>query len=130
MECVLSRAVSRWIVPCFGAGVSHRRPPRLPSECYQGPQRVFLTMCTFQRRSYFEDASLVALVRLHLLQTIKHRGGEITAYCFMPDHLHVLTLGTTETFNARHHADAFRRQSAYYFRRMGHGRLWQDGYYD
>jgi len=48
----------------------------------------------------------------------------------MPDHLHVLTRGTSDAFNARHHADVFRRQSAYYFRRTGHGRLWQDGYYD
>jgi len=56
--------------------------------------------------------------------------GEITAYCFMPDHLHVLTIGESDDFNARQHADIFRRQSAYYFQGAGRGRLWQDGYYD
>src|SRR5207247_6433916 len=99
-------------------------------ECYQGPQRVFLTMCTFQRRRYFEDAALVALVHSHLLHAIEKRHGEITAYCFMPDHLHLLTIGASDDFNARHCAEVFRRQSAYYFRRTGHGRLWQEGYYD
>ena len=87
-------------------------------------------MCTFQRRRYFEDASLVTLVRSHLLRTIEDRDGEITAYCFMPDHLHVLTIGASDEFNARHSADVFRRQSAYYFQGTGHGRLWQEGYYD
>jgi hypothetical protein len=48
----------------------------------------------------------------------------------MPDHLHVLTIGTSDEFNARQHADVFRRQSAYYFRQARHGRLWQEGYYD
>src|SRR5207248_7568715 len=110
--------------------MSHRRPPVLPTECYQGPQRVFLTMCTFQRRRYFDDASLVTLVRTHLLQAMDKRDGETTAYCFMPDHLHALTIGASDGFNARHSADVFRRQSAYFFRRAGHGRLWQEGYYD
>ncbi len=87
-------------------------------------------MCTFQRRRYFEAASIVALVRSHLLHTMERLGGEVTAYCFMPDHLHVLTIGTSERFNSREYAEAFRRQSAYYFRRTEHGRLWQEGYYD
>jgi REP-associated tyrosine transposase len=87
-------------------------------------------MCTFERRRYFEDASLVALVRRHLLHALEKRYGEITAYCFMPDHLHALTIGVSDDFNARHCADIFRRQSAYHFRQTRHGRLRQEGYYD
>ena len=87
-------------------------------------------MCTFQRRRYFEDAAVVTLVRSHLLRVIEQRGAELTAYCFMPDHLHALTIGESDDFNARRHTDIFRRQSSYFFRQTGHGRLWQDGYYD
>ncbi len=82
----------------------YRRPPRLPHDCYSGANRVFLTMCT-------EDV-------------------EVVAYCFMPDHLHLLVEGKSDRADCRTYADAFRRTSGFHFKRERKSRLWQEGYFD
>jgi putative transposase len=48
----------------------------------------------------------------------------------MPDHLHVLTAGRSDTSDARKCAEMFRRKSGYHFRRLVGVRLWQEGYFD
>ena len=48
----------------------------------------------------------------------------------MPDHLHLLTEGCSESADTREFARAFRQQSGYRFRCLWRGRLWQEGYYD
>lgn len=87
-------------------------------------------MCTFKRREYFSNTTLGERVRAQLLSTVARWGVEIIAYCFMPDHLHVLVEGKTEHADCRKCADAFRRTSGFYFRRERGNRLWQDGYFD
>ena len=87
-------------------------------------------MCTFQRRRYFTADACVQMVREHLLQTASEQAAEITAYCFMPDHLHVLAEGSTETADLISLATMFRNRSGTTYRRRSGGRLWQEGYFD
>jgi len=108
----------------------HRRPPRLPDECYVGPQRVFLTMCTFKRHEYFADPAIGQRVQAQFLSTSARWDVEVVAYCLMPDHLHALLEGRTALADCRKCADVFRRRSALNFRREHGTRLWQDGYFD
>ena len=110
--------------------MSHRRPPRLPDDCYLGPQRVFLTMCTFKRQEYFADPAIGQLVQTQLLSTAARWEVELVAYCFMPDHLHALLEGRTARANCRKCADVFRRRSGLDFRRREGTRLWKEGYFD
>ena len=87
-------------------------------------------MCTFKRRPYFADTAVSASVCAILLDTASMSDVEIVAYCFMPDHLHLLVEGKSAYADSRKWAGAFRRTSGFHFRRTHKGRLWQDGYYD
>jgi putative transposase len=89
-----------------------------------------MTMCTFERAPFFGDAEIGQRVREQLLSTAARSDVEVLAFCFMPDHLHALVEGRTEQADCQKCAGRFRRQSAFYFRRDGHARLWQDGYFD
>ena len=108
----------------------HRRPPRLPDDCYVGAQRVFFTMCTFKRQEYFADSAVGQRVQAQFLSTAARWDVEVVAYCLMPDHLHALVEGRTALADCRKCADVFRRRSALGFRREQGTRLWQDGYFD
>ena len=52
------------------------------------------------------------------------------AYCFMPDHLHVLANGSSESSDLGRFVSLFKRVSAYRFRRGASETLWAPGYYD
>jgi putative transposase len=108
----------------------HRRPPRLADECYVGARRVFFTMCAFERRNYFSDVARGDQARTHLLSSAARWDVEAIAYCFMPDHLHVLVEGKSVNASALKFAETFRQRSGFNHRSACATRLWQEGYYD
>ena len=110
----------------------HRRPPRLPITCYRGAARVFLTFCTFDRRPLFISERIVSLIRGELLRTSALCYVVVAAYCFMPDHLHVLAEGSCPDADIAVFASRFKQASGYVYRRRRHDtqHLWQEGYYD
>ena len=110
--------------------MSHRRPARLPDDIYLGAARVFLTMCTFQRRRYFSSAGNVDLVLRQLLPTAHQFDVEIVAYCFMQDHLHALVAGSAERADSKRFVEVFRQKAGYHYRRQHGHRLWQEGFFD
>jgi len=55
---------------------------------------------------------------------------EITAYCFMPDHVHLFVMGRTETADLRRFAVLAKQRSAFTFSRTTGQALWQEGYFD
>ena len=87
-------------------------------------------MCTFRRERYFSDIATGERSRTQLLETAARWGVEIIAYCFMPDHLHLLVGGKSEQASSRKWADAFRQTSGFNFRGERQRRLWQEGYFD
>src|SRR5436309_10350746 len=88
--------------------MKHRRPCKLDPALYIGPHRIFFTMCTLRRRHNFEDRAVVDPAREELLRTSTECGVELTAYVFMPDHLHGLIFGRTDTSDLRACMDRFR----------------------
>ena len=87
-------------------------------------------MCTFERRKRFTSAECVCLVRDQLLTSAREQTAELVAYCFMPDHLHALVEGCSETSDLIRMASVFRRRSGLRCRRQSGSSLWQEGYYD
>ena len=63
---------------------------RLP---YTGKHHYFLTFCTNQRSPVFVEEAHVALVRTQILRAACEQRFEMTAYCFMPDHAHLIIGG-------------------------------------
>ena len=57
-------------------------------------------------------------------------GISILAYCFMPDHLHLLVEGETTESDLQRFISSFKQKSGYAFSQTGSGHLWQKGYYD
>jgi hypothetical protein len=54
----------------------------------------------------------------------------LLAYCFMPDHLHLLVESLTENADLRRFISAAKQMTGYTFSRAAGQRLWQMGFYD
>jgi len=87
-------------------------------------------MCTFERRAYFTDNRTVDVIRAELLRTASAYDVEVIAYCFMPDHLHVVIEGMTENADLLKFTAMFRQRSGHQYRSVHGEYLWQEGYVD
>ena len=90
-----------------------------------GPHRYFLTFCTRDRQPLFRDPEAVAQVRDHFLRAAREAGFEVVAYCFMPDHLHLLVEGVCDDADLRRFIKHAKQYSAFYFTRRTGRHLWQ-----
>jgi putative transposase len=106
------------------------RPRRLPGFDYIGPRQYFLTFCTHGRASHFRAAATVALTHAQFVRAAADHEVEITAYCFMPDHVHLFVTGRTATADVRRFAAVAKQRAAFAFSRAIGGTLWQEGYFD
>lgn len=104
--------------------------PRLRTFDYLGPHRYALTCCAHERRKVFEDPHVVRAARDQLLRTADCERFAIPAYCFMPDHLHILAVGTGASSSLPALAVQFKRASGYGYARVHGRRLWQKNYWD
>lgn len=106
------------------------RPPRLAPPNYVGVKQHFLTICTEKRYPFFLEAAVVSLVCEQILRAATEQQFEITAYCFMPDHLHALVTGREERSDLCRFVGLAKQRSGFTFGRTNPRRLWQEGYYD
>ena len=106
------------------------RPPRLQAFPYLGPRRYFLTFCVRNRCRVFLDDSNVNGALLQFRKTAALEAFAIMAYCFMPDHTHLLVEGTSDRSDLRSFAKLAKQRSGAAHALGGSGRLWQEGYYD
>ena len=104
--------------------------PRLNGFDYIGVFCYSLTICTYQRRAVFVDGNLVDSVSQQILRTSNEHAFEVLAYCFMPDHLHLLAGGLTDDASLLRFMKAWKQQTGYEYARQHHARLWQVGYFD
>lgn len=110
-------------LPCPGPG-------RLPNVSYVGIQRYFLTLCTSERRDWFKNADVVDHLRSQLLPSAVDHQFSTPAYCFMPDHLHLMAEGASNTSDLQRFVSAFKQKTGFWFSGTHDAHLWQDGYHD
>jgi putative transposase len=103
---------------------------RLPGFSYVGECEYSLTLCTFNRRRLFTKATLVDEIRTQLLRIAADQRFEIPAYCFMPDHVHILATGTSDTSDLRQFVTRWKQRTAYGYSRRQSSKLWQGGFYE
>jgi putative transposase len=106
------------------------RPHRLRGFDYLGLFHYSLTMCTFRRKSYFADASIVATARGIFCEAATVHGMVIPAYCFMPDHVHLIVSGREDNADLVRFGRRSRQRAGYAVRHVTRSPLWQDGYYE
>lgn len=102
-----------------------RHPEHLPTFSYIGPHRYSLRFSTHHRQRAFTNEDAVALVWEHIQQRATELGFAVLAYCFMPDHVHLLIEGLTEASDCRHFISRAKQFSGFYYARRFGGRLWQ-----
>jgi len=107
-----------------------RRLRRLSGFSYLGRYRYSLTLCAFQRRAQFTRRDVVDTAVAQFLQAGTTCRFAIIAYCFMPDHVHVLAEGRDERASLGAFAKRAKQLSGYHCRRLTLQRIWQPGYYE
>jgi len=105
-------------------------PHRLDPSQYAGCRLYFLTICTFDRAERFRDAAVVDLVLSRILRTARELGIEVIAYCFMPDHVHLVVVGKNAGAELRRFVGLAKQRSGYEFARVRRERLWQPSFFD
>jgi putative transposase len=101
------------------------KPPHLKHFDYTGFHRYSLTFCTDQRRPLFIERDAVNLVLSQISRAATERDFAVTAYCFMPDHLHLLVNGQSETAECKGFIKLAKQYSGYYYAQEFHHKLWQ-----
>ena len=107
-----------------------QRRPRLDPALYFGLRRYFLTFCCAKRHPWFVRSEVVALVLDQILNTAQRSDVAVIAYCFMPDHAHLLIEGCTDTADAAAFVHQAKQRTGYACVRKWGGQLWQPSYYD
>ena len=115
-----------------------RKKNRLPLEGYRGRQAYSLTLSTHSRRPWFREDAVVQYSLESLAQTADSCSFSVCAYCFMPDHVHLLVSGETDESDLVDFVKRFKQSTGWWFLnqyRAGGLKasptpLWQKSYYD
>ncbi|MEX2158311.1 MAG: tryptophan synthase subunit beta [Dehalococcoidia bacterium] len=94
-----------------------------------GPYAYSVTITTAKRQKAFVSQAIVAEVHEALTEAAALHDFEIRAYCFMPDHLHLLMEGSEGSSLIRM-VKRFKQLSAHRYRNWVGRSLWQRSYYD
>ena len=107
-----------------------KRVPRLRGFDYTGGHRYFLTICTKRRVRVFVTREAVDVVLAQLLQSARDQRMAVIAYCFMPDHLHLLVEGTDPASQLTEFVRIFKQRSSFHFQKIFASELWQRSYFE
>lgn len=108
----------------------HRKANRLGPGSYLGPGAYFLTLCANERHKILANAVLVESVLPILRSACGSHSFNVNAYCFMPDHLHLIVMGGSDSASLPRFMQAFKSLAARETRKLGTAKHWQKGFYD
>jgi len=106
------------------------RPRRLEAADYKGYRAYSLTLCAYGRTRPFIEAASVAMVLSQILRVAEEQRVEVLAYCFMPDHLHLVLITHAADADLQRFVRLAKQRSGFTFSRATGRRLWQDSYFD
>src|SRR5260221_918278 len=108
------------------SAMAHPYPHHCPSFDYRGRYRYFLTFPTHERHHVFAERAPVNVVWMQILRAASEKGFEVIAYCFMPDHLHLVVEGLSDDAGCKAFVKSAKQYAGYYYARAnGGGRLLQ-----
>jgi putative transposase len=87
-------------------------------------------MCTFDRTRVFLDAAPVSLVLSQFRTAARRFQFAVFAYCFMPDHLHLVVVGLAIDSDLQRFVSTAKQFAGFVFSKHYGARLWQVGYHD
>jgi len=101
------------------------RPEHLKGFDYLGPRQYFLTFCTHARRKCFLTREAVAIVRTQIERAAAEETIALIAYCYMPDHAHLLVEGKAEDSDCLRFIARAKQFSGFHYKARCERRLWQ-----
>ena len=102
-----------------------RHPEPLRNFDYLGAHRYFLTWCCFERQPLFQDSAVADRAMSQIMRACDPCGIAIVAYCFMPDHLHMLVEGMRLDADGRRFFKLAKQYAGYAHSQATGSRLWQ-----
>jgi putative transposase len=106
------------------------RPPRIEGFNYNGPLTIFFTICTRSRHAALAAPDVARQVSEQLLLTATQFHLEVSAYCVMPHHAHVILNGPDEPAETLKAVNRWKQKTGYRYRQRTREFLWQPGYWD
>ena len=104
--------------------------PRLATFDYTGLYHYSLTICTADRRQEFLYPPIVSEVLEGIARAADLERFAVLAFCFMPDHLHLLVAGTALDSDGRRFIAQMKRLTGYRHLQTHGRRLWQRSAWD
>jgi len=89
-----------------------------------------VTAVTRDRFPSFRNHDFAGEVASQIPAFFDKRGFAVTAYCLMPDHVHLLLEGTTDDADLREAVRVWKQLVGYAWKRRTRTHLWQAGFYD
>ncbi len=106
------------------------RPPRLDRISYNGRSTYLVTTITRDRVKAFNDIDFGRFAEDRIIDLADITGFAIPAYCLMPDHAHMVATGLLSDSDLNRFVSKWKQATGYAWSRLGHGRLWQPGYWE
>ncbi len=104
--------------------------PRLATFDYRGQHAYHVVLTVKERSSVFEDVGFGEWCIAQLRESAKKCQFDLQAYCFMPDHVHLLVQGLSESSFLVRFVQNFKQRTGFHFRRKSGDQLWQQSYFD
>jgi putative transposase len=115
---------------CMARTPVRERRHRLFREAYLGRRSVAFTACVEGRRRIFNDPDIMSAFVPLLGNAADRFDCAVPIYTFMPEHMHVLMIGQSETSDLKGAMDRFKSLSGWWFYRHRPDTRWQTGYWD
>jgi len=111
--------------------IKYKRRIRLKNFNYKGCYRYFVTICTQNKKPLFnKDEVLVAWFIDVLKEKSEIFGFKVWAYCFMPDHLHLLIEGRKHDADMKKFITSYKQKTGFYYKKKAGLPLWQINFYE
>jgi len=101
------------------------KPEHLETFDYLGLHQYFLTFCTHRRLRLFVSLERVSVVRTQIERAAREYGFSTIAYCYMPDHVHLLVEALADDSDCRAFISRAKQYSGFHYKATFGERLWQ-----
>ncbi|MEY4095047.1 MAG: hypothetical protein RLZZ53_2246 [Acidobacteriota bacterium] len=105
--------------------MAFKHPKPLSNFDYIGFHHYLLTWCCSERKQVFTQRDCVDLVLQQIMRATRETDFEVVAYCFMPDHVHLLAKGASQVADGKRFFRLAKQYSGYYFSQTYEEKLWQ-----
>ncbi|HLF71687.1 MAG TPA: transposase [Dehalococcoidia bacterium] len=104
--------------------------PRIQDFDYKGEYAYHLTLSTRGHEPVFEDLELGRRCVSILTSVAAKKSFALLAFCFMPNHLHLLVQGQDESADLLLFVQNLKQETSFHFKQRTGRQLWQQSFFD